>query len=198
MLPSSGVRHAESVATVDDDHAPVVSDGSGTGYVVPVHPYYACRRCRVRLFDAAEVLPHDPPQGGGVGGSKKTFRFRRGCPSQRDGAPGDASPCTSLFLDPDQTPWVAEGIREANSSGAVVEPDTVYCRNPRCRAKLGTQSWTGSQCSCGAWITPAFRIHARAVDKVLAPETRRPTGHFSQGAQSDDASSYDCVRALAE
>lgn len=128
---------------------------------------YACRRCRLHLFDDTALVPHDP-----LDGIKKNFKFRRGGPQNGEGgaaSAGETAPveaCTSLFLDPDTTPWVAEEIREANADGAAVEPDTIYCPNPRCRAKLGTQSWTGSQCSCGAWITPAFRIHARAVDKV--------------------------------
>ncbi|AYU76572.1 conserved hypothetical protein [Leishmania infantum JPCM5] len=169
MEPESGARAVELAAAGNVDDVHVLPDASKTGSDVRAY-YYACRHCRVRLFDAAEVLPHDPQEG-----ANKTFKFRRGGPLQSDGALGDVSSgplsaaelCTSLFLDPDQTPWVAEDMREANSSGAVVQPDTIYCRNPRCRAKLGMQSWAGSQCSCGAWITPAFRIHASAVDKML-------------------------------
>ena len=48
----------------------------------------------------------------------------------------------------------------------VPELDTVYCPNTRCRAKIGAQSWIGSQCSCGAWVTPSFKIHAKCVDKI--------------------------------
>lgn len=135
------------------------------------HVFFTCRRCRTKLFDAAEPVPHDPGDG-----ARKSFKYRRGGPQTEVGelvastgpstTGGAEETCTSYFLDPDQSPWVAEDIREANASGAVVEPDTIYCPNPRCRAKLGTQSWTGSQCSCGAWIAPAFRIHARAVDKM--------------------------------
>ncbi|CBZ24281.1 conserved hypothetical protein [Leishmania mexicana MHOM/GT/2001/U1103] len=169
MEAESGTRAVESAAAGNANDVPVPSDASKAGPDVRAY-YYACRHCRLRLFDAAEVLTHDPQKG-----ANKTFKFRRGGPLQSDGALGNVSSgplspaelCTSLFLDPDQTPWVAEDIREANSSGAVVQPDTIYCRNPRCHAKLGMQSWTGSQCSCGAWITPAFRIHTRAVDKML-------------------------------
>jgi dual specificity phosphatase 12 len=133
--------------------------------------YYTCRRCRSKLFTAADVVPHDP-----VDGAKKSFKYRRGGPlvdsKATEGATVPAAElCTSYFLDPDASPWVAEDIREANAAGAVVEPDTIYCPNARCRAKLGTQSWTGSQCSCGTWVTPAFRIHARAVDKMTEHDT---------------------------
>ncbi|KPI85659.1 hypothetical protein ABL78_5280 [Leptomonas seymouri] len=134
----------------------------------PPRTYFTCRRCRTTLFSAQDIVPHDPGDG-----AKKTFKYRRGGP-QHDaeaagGVPSDFSyvgACTSYFLDPDQSPWVADELREANATGAVVEPDTIYCPNVRCRANLGTQSWTGSQCSCGSWVTPGFRIRARAVDKV--------------------------------
>ncbi|KAG5484667.1 hypothetical protein CUR178_07258 [Leishmania enriettii] len=170
MKPTSSASDSESSTAGNVAEAPVLSDADAIRPSERTPYYYACRHCRTRLFDAAEVLPHDPKKG-----SNKTFKFRRGSPSHNDGALGEVSSgvlsaaelCTSLFLDPDRTPWVAKDIREAYLSGAVVEPDTIYCRNPRCRTKLGTQSWTGAQCSCGAWITPAFRIHARSVDKLL-------------------------------
>ena len=138
----------------------------------PTRVYFTCRRCRTKLFTAEELVPHNPQDG-----TNKNFKYRRSGPQVGREAANDpssasaAAACTSYFLDPDQSPWVAEDIREANASGAVVEPDTIYCPNFRCRAKLGTQSWTGSQCSCGAWITPAFRIHARAVDKMSEYES---------------------------
>ncbi|AIN96040.1 hypothetical protein LPMP_091250 [Leishmania panamensis] len=170
MEPHSGGCAPQWTAAGNGADVSVLSDAGETGPDVRAHYYYACRHCRVHLFDAAEVLPHDPREG-----ARKTFKFRRGGPSQGDGelsgepsgAFSTAGLCTSLFLDPDQTPWVTEDMREASKRGAVVKPDTIYCRNPLCRAKLGTQSWTGSQCSCGAWITPAFRIHARVVDRML-------------------------------
>ncbi|KPA77684.1 hypothetical protein ABB37_07021 [Leptomonas pyrrhocoris] len=149
------------------------TDGAASIPSVPLRTYFACRRCRMKLFDAQDVVPHDPGEG-----AKKNFKYRRGITQldhkAADGATvtpsslssSSAEACTSYFLDPDQSPWVALEIRAANATGAVVEPDTIYCPNVRCRAKLGTQSWTGSRCSCGAWVAPAFRIHARVVDRV--------------------------------
>ncbi|KAK7197376.1 hypothetical protein NESM_000685200 [Novymonas esmeraldas] len=180
---------AEAEARRGAPAEPVVAVGGGDAH--SPHPTgeegaarhrasYTCRRCRALLFAESDVVPHDP-----LDGAKKTFKYRRGGPSRRDGDGDDdngsggsgaisdaaaaTATCTSLFLDPDQTPWVVADVHEASVNGAAVEPDTLYCPNPRCRAKLGTQSWTGSQCSCGAWVTPAFRIHARAVDKMLCP-----------------------------
>ena len=52
------------------------------------------------------------------------------------------------------------------AEAVVVDPDTIYCTNAKCRAKIGAQSWIGSQCSCGAWVTPSFKIHMSKVDEV--------------------------------
>lgn len=46
----------------------------------------------------------------------------------------------------------------------IVDPDTIYC--PHCSCKIGTQNWIGSQCSCAAWVTPAFKVHAKSVDAI--------------------------------
>lgn len=132
--------------------------------VAALRTVFACRRCRATLFHLHDALPHEPGDS-----ARKEFKYRRGGPQTQNEAVDGASAaeaCTSYFLDPDVCPWVAEELREANALGAAVEPDTIYCPNQRCHAKLGTQSWTGSRCSCGAWVTPAFRIHARAVDKM--------------------------------
>lgn len=29
---------------------------------------------------------------------------------------------------------------------------------PKCATRLGTYCWAGAQCSCGAWVTPAFQV----------------------------------------
>lgn len=34
----------------------------------------------------------------------------------------------------------------------------------KCNSKIGQWSWTGLQCSCGAWVVPAFQITKTKVD----------------------------------
>lgn len=118
---------------------------------------YTCRMCRGLLFTDADLVPHEPPSDST---KQKGFKYRRGIADD-----GEASACTSYFLDPDSSPWVAEESRAGGSgSGAEVAPDTIYC--PKCSAKVGTQSWTGTQCSCGTWVVPAFKIMHKSVDKM--------------------------------
>jgi hypothetical protein len=40
----------------------------------------------------------------------------------------------------------------------------LLCPNARCKAKLGSKQWQGTQCSCGAWVTPAFKVLISRVD----------------------------------
>lgn len=64
-----------------------------------------------------------------------------------------ASSCTSLFLE--ESPnflRIADGEDEGK----------LLC--PRCESKVGSWSWVGSKCSCGAWIVPAYQIVKSKVD----------------------------------
>ena len=33
-----------------------------------------------------------------------------------------------------------------------------------CKARLGSFSWAGVQCSCGVWVVPAFQLHKSRID----------------------------------
>ncbi|CCW64601.1 unnamed protein product [Phytomonas sp. EM1] len=121
---------------------------------------YSCRLCRTVLFYESEVLQHFPKAE-----EAGQHPFRRIPVPDRNGV-GEERLCTSYFLDPDITPWVAKESRDATAFGEAVAPDTLYCPNPACRVKLGTQSWAGTRCSCGAWVTPAFKILGKCVDRL--------------------------------
>lgn len=142
------------------------------------HFVFCCRMCRAALFTDGEVLQHSSSKSAK---GNKGFSWRHGRSGEGDDDDeGDSQgvegglpdTCTSYFLDPDVTPWVSEESRPlaAAAEGQQLEslPDTIYCRNDRCHAKIGAQSWIGAQCSCGAWITPAFRILAKTVDRLPA------------------------------
>ncbi len=38
----------------------------------------------------------------------------------------------------------------------------------RCKARLGSYNWAGSQSESGAWVTPAFQLHHSKVDAMSA------------------------------
>merc|ERR1712000_705974 len=42
----------------------------------------------------------------------------------------------------------------------------LFCPNEKCKSKLGSKQWQGTQCSCGAWVIPAFKILLSKVDAI--------------------------------
>ncbi|CCW66719.1 unnamed protein product [Phytomonas sp. Hart1] len=122
---------------------------------------YSCRLCRKVLFHEIDLLRHLPKAG-----EAGRHPFQRQRVADHSGVEEDVV-CTSYFVDPDVTTWVTKESRDAMTSGEAVAPDTLYCPNPACRVKLGTQSWTGTQCSCGVWVTPAFKVLGKCVDRLV-------------------------------
>ena len=122
---------------------------------------YHCRMCRMFLFSEQDLVTHEPRED-----RQHAFRNKHGANGKNK--------CTSFFLDPDTTPWVSEDSRTAIASSgggakdAVVgDLDTLHCPNEKCRTKLGGVSWTGSQCSCGGWVTPSFRVSISRTDQFI-------------------------------
>lgn len=100
-----------------------------------------CRKCRRLLATAEHTVAHSRGDGA---------RAQYG-----GGAPCDAAlPCSSLFLEP--MAWMAAELQGGAVAGKLA------C--PKCACRLGGFSWAGEQCSCGAWVTPAFQLHASRVD----------------------------------
>lgn len=64
---------------------------------------------------------------------------------------------------------MSTSIRFANV--VVAQPLSLQIVCPKCTGRLGSFNWAGNQCSCGAWITPAFLIHKAKVDVLPAQQT---------------------------
>ncbi|CAH8272175.1 unnamed protein product [Arabidopsis lyrata] len=43
-------------------------------------------------------------------------------------------------------------------------------KTPKCKAKVGSFDWSGSYCSCGSKIVPAFQIQMSRVDVITAKD----------------------------
>ncbi|KAG6638525.1 hypothetical protein CIPAW_10G040800 [Carya illinoinensis] len=92
------------------------------------------------------VVDHIPGEG------ETSFEWHK----RKSGNPfikSDESECSSIFVEPLQ--WmtaVEESALEGNLSCA------------HCGGRLGYFNWSGIQCSCGSWITPAFQLHKSSVD----------------------------------
>ncbi|KAG5242563.1 dual specificity protein [Salix suchowensis] len=109
-------------------------------------PSYHCKKCHRVVALQENVVDHVPGEG------ETSFTWSK----QKSGNPfnkSDESECSSIFVEP--LKWmtaVEEGMLEGKLSCA------------RCEARLGYFNWSGIQCSCGSWITPAFQLHESRVD----------------------------------
>ncbi|KAJ3594640.1 hypothetical protein NHX12_003947 [Muraenolepis orangiensis] len=104
---------------------------------------YRCRKCRRTLFRDSSLLSHE------VGGGASSFHHKK--PSNLTGN----AACTSYFIEPVQ--WMERAL-----IGQLAGP--LQC--PGCSSKLGCFSWSGGQCSCGRWVTPAFQLHHNRLDQI--------------------------------
>mmetsp|Transcript_11754 Transcript_11754/g.35832 ORF Transcript_11754/g.35832 Transcript_11754/m.35832 type:complete len:109 (+) Transcript_11754:236-562(+) len=106
---------------------------------------FSCRMCRRELFQMEDVY-----HGAGVETAEsdsKQFRRKKGRP---------LNACTSLFL------------REKPSWNPPLDENSGRLDCPNCSNKLGSFAWSGTQCSCGKWLSPAFQISASKVDHMRA------------------------------
>ncbi|XP_028988530.1 dual specificity protein phosphatase 12 [Betta splendens] len=104
---------------------------------------YRCRKCRRTLFRGSSILSHTVGKGALAFGHKKSSNNT-----------GDVQ-CTSYFIEPVQ--WMEQALLG-------VMDGQLLC--PKCSSKLGSFSWSGAQCSCGRWVTPAFQLHRNRVDEI--------------------------------
>ena len=56
----------------------------------------------------------------------------------------------------------------------------LFCPNERCKTKLGSKQWQGTQCSCGAWVIPAFKILLSKVDAIPIREQQQQESSTAQ------------------
>uniref|UniRef100_A0ACD5YC15 Uncharacterized protein n=1 Tax=Avena sativa TaxID=4498 RepID=A0ACD5YC15_AVESA len=106
---------------------------------------YRCKKCRRIVAAEDNVMSHTPGEG------NTSFQWH----DKRKGANtyNKEQDCSSLYVEPLKwmTP-VEDGALEGKLS----------CIH--CGARLGYFNWSGIQCNCGSWITPAFQISKSKVD----------------------------------
>ncbi|KAI9593770.1 dual specificity protein phosphatase 12 [Syncephalis fuscata] len=175
ILPNNGFRDqcklfAEMNYTVDKDHViyrrfvnqsgteniqlvkdPLLADTSTTQSTNTTEQKglsIRCRKCRRPLLTNEHLIPHTPGTGqSAFSPHRRNQQYR----SQMAAPPA----CSSHFIEPME--WI-DGITDGSHEGKI------QC--PKCLAKLGQYNWSGAQCSCGAWITPAIALHRNRVDAI--------------------------------
>lgn len=109
-------------------------------------PAYRCKKCRRVVALKDNVLEHRP----GEGETSFDWNKRRSISSFYR---SEDIECSSLFVEPLR--WM-KTVEEGAVEGKL------QCAH--CDARLGYFNWSGIQCSCGSWITPAFQLHKSRVD----------------------------------
>ena len=134
--------HAAGTARASDASAVLAVDPGGSGDTAGT---VRCRMCR-RLVAATEhIVMHEGGAGAGAFDPRKRGK----------GATHHATAaCSSIFVEP--LAWMAPALEDMAPEGKLV------C--PKCAGRLGGFCWAGAQCSCGAWVVPAFQLHAARVD----------------------------------
>ena len=121
---------------------------------------YACKRCRTVLFGEADL--EDPPHAQSLHG------FRKKSASKTK----QSSTCANHFLS-GPLPWMdaLDGME-----------GKLHCL--QCKTKIGHYSWTGAQCSCGTWVTPAIMIPMSKVDEMLPGRSLFLDSNYTSGLLS--------------
>ncbi|XP_072985817.1 probable inactive dual specificity protein phosphatase-like At4g18593 isoform X2 [Typha latifolia] len=106
---------------------------------------YRCKKCRRIVASQENVIPHEK------GAGEQCFKWKK-----RDDrmATEKKLECSSIFVEPLKWMQTVEG-------GNVEEK--LWCFG--CKARLGSFNWAGMQCSCGAWVNPAFQLHKSKIDE---------------------------------
>lgn len=107
--------------------------------------YYTCRLCRCHLFSHEDTVAHELHQ------NEKPRQFgKRVCQKE----------CSSFFLS-EPPIWLDSN---GDDTGEITE-GKIMCPTEGCDARLGSWSWSGSQCSCGSWVTPCFQFVKSKLDQ---------------------------------
>lgn len=118
---------------------------------------YCCRLCSTFLFTSTQLSFHEP--------KKHQFSWRK--KRKQSNSVGAPSPSSSTASAPQKASLVLQN--ECNSLFLQECPEwrpqvegKIHC--PKCKARVGSFSWSGAQCSCGTWVTPAICFQRARVD----------------------------------
>ncbi|CAM9600877.1 unnamed protein product [Scytosiphon promiscuus] len=179
-VEASDVGAGPTAATAEV-HLPAAQEAvnqTGAVQAAQEHVVYNCRMCRRAVFNAADIESHEPAQ--------HNFHRRKSKGVTSKGV------CSSIFLAEPKR-WMKQQLGELEGK--------LSCPNKSCGARLGSLKWTGAQCSCGSWITPAIQFPRKNLDArsrvaagpppgtVLHPSLRDPGS--ATPVASDAPSSVD-------
>lgn len=107
---------------------------------------YRCKKCRRVVAVQENIVDHSPGEG------LSAFQWHKRNGGNTFSKPDDFG-CSSIFVEP--LKWM-KTVEEGAMEGKLL------CAH--CDARLGYFNWSGIQCNCGSWITPAFQLHKSRMD----------------------------------
>ena len=145
---------ADDIAADDVTMPREVAQCTATHYTPNIElTRYACKICRTPLFGVEDL--EDPPHGQLL----HNFRKNKKMYKVGYGGGGSAGPCQNHFI--------ARPLAWMDDDGCAGVEGKLHC--PKCKTKVGHYSWTGAQCSCGTWVTPAIMVPLSKVDEMRPP-----------------------------
>eukprot|EP00644_Phytophthora_capsici_P000487 jgi/Phyca11/540398/estExt2_Genewise1Plus.C_PHYCAscaffold_40904 len=109
---------------------------------------FACKKCRCVLFTSDQLAAHEPEQ--------HQISTRRKLKDLKHHVGANVA-CSSYFLE-ETLAWMDE---------ALLAEGKIHCPTVKCHSRLGALQWSGSQCSCGTWVTPSIKITKSRVDALF-------------------------------
>ncbi|XP_038893904.1 probable inactive dual specificity protein phosphatase-like At4g18593 [Benincasa hispida] len=110
---------------------------------------YRCKKCRRIVATQESMVTHERGKG------ESCFKWNKRSGNSR-GIENKPADCTSIFVEPMK--WM-ETLQDGH------DEEKLVCIG--CKARLGSFNWAGMQCSCGAWVNPAFQLHKSRLDECL-------------------------------
>jgi dual specificity phosphatase 12 len=122
---------------------------------------YCCKICRTVLFSSPELQSHNGPKCTSYFLSEPPSWFAQ---NGKSSVPSTSSSTSATHNSSSEREGTAE-TTPAPATGAAVggEADKLYCS--KCVARVGSWSWAGSRCACGAWVAPAFQFIKSKLDE---------------------------------
>ena len=136
--------HKSSTNECDDDIMEIEVEMAPSKSILPSpdsnRNRFACKICRTILFGEKDL--ENPPH------TKGKHSFSRLKSKSSNGA----TKCNNIFL--------SAGLDWMGDMSAF--EGRLEC--PKCSSKVGHWNWSGAQCSCGSWVTPAIYFPQSKVD----------------------------------
>jgi hypothetical protein len=135
------------------------------GFQTSLDSVYCCKICRTVLFSSPELQSHNGPKCTSYFLSEPPSWFAQNGKSSVPSSSSSTSATHSSSSEREGTIETTPAPAPAPATSAAVggEADKLYCS--KCLARVGSWSWAGSRCACGAWVAPAFQFIKSKLDE---------------------------------